>query len=109
KEEDLRFRGERAVVVDWKNVPSIPNEVLEWYHRICDVSGREVEGQADLAGYADLDERRLEALRQRYAVDLAVVERANAPKLAGHAVLYSNAGYTVFEALPAGAKTPASR
>lgn len=109
EEEDLRFRGERAVVVDWKNVPSIPSEVLEWYRRICDVAGREVKAEADLAGYAELDPRRLEALRRRYAFDFAVVEHAAAAKLAGYSAVYSNAGYTVFDALPDGAKTRAER
>lgn len=109
EEEDLRFRGERAVVVDWKNVPSIPGEVLEWYRRICDVAGRRVDVEADLAGYAALDAPRLAALRQRYGVDFAVVEREHAARLAGYASVYSNANYVVFDASPPGAKAHASR
>jgi hypothetical protein len=109
KEETLRFRGERAVVIDWKSTPSIPAQILEWYRRICDVAGREVHGEADLAGYARLDPPRLAALRQRYAVDFAVVERKDAAKLAGYTAVYSNTDYTVFDALPDGAKTHAER
>jgi hypothetical protein len=109
EEETLRFRGERAVVIDWKSVPSIPSQILEWYRRIGDVAGRDVQRESDLANYAELDTRRLEALRQRYGVDFAVVERRNAAKLVGFTAVYSNAGYIVFDARPDGAKTHAER
>jgi len=109
KEETLRFRGERAVVVDWKSAPSIPGQILEWYRRINDVAGVEVRREADLDHYAELDPIRLEALRKRYAIDFAVVEQKDAAKLADYTAVYSNTGYTVFDALPNRAKTHAER
>jgi len=109
EEETLRFRGERAVVVDWKSIPSVPNEILEWYRRISDVAGRKVEHEADLEGYDALDPERLEALRRRYGFDFVVVARPHAKNLAGYAARYSNAGYVVFDAERDGAKTHAAR
>lgn len=109
EEESLRFKGERAVVVDWKSSPSIPNEILEWYRRICDVAGRKVERESDLAGYDELDPPRLEALRERYGVDFAVVMRKQAWRLPGYAAAYANSEYVVFDALPDTAKTRAER
>ncbi len=109
EEETLRLRGERAVVIDWKSVPSIPSQILEWYRRICDVAGREVQREADLANYARLDPPRLEALRRRYGVDFAVVERPDATKLTGYTPVYSNPGYVVFDAVPERANAHAER
>jgi hypothetical protein len=95
-EETLRFWGERAIVVDWKGVPAVPREVLEWYRRLGDVLGqRDVRGEADLARYAELDPSRLEALRARYGFDFVVVRRAQAARFADYPRAYENAGFVV--------------
>jgi hypothetical protein len=96
EEETLRFWGERAIVVDWKGNPAIPSEILEWYRRIGDVVGRrEVRSEADLAGYANLDGVRLEALRARYGFDFCVVRREHAGAFGDYARAYENADYVV--------------
>ena len=38
--ETMRFHGQRAIVVDWKSNPIVPEEVLEWHQRLKDVTGR---------------------------------------------------------------------
>jgi len=77
-EEDLRFQCRRAIVVDWKSPPALPSEVLEWFDRIENVSGRHpVLGDADLTGYEQLDAPRVAKLRARYGVDYVVVERGH--------------------------------
>ena len=47
--EGTRFLGQRAIVVDWKAVPLIPTELLGWYERLCDVTGRHVGGSGRAA------------------------------------------------------------
>jgi hypothetical protein len=95
-EETLRFSGERAIVVDWKSMPALPHEVLEWYRRIGDVVGRQhIQGEADLAGYDELDARRLEALRARYGLDYAVVRRAHAARFDSYPRAYENRAFLV--------------
>ena len=95
-EETLRFWGERAVVVDWKGIPALPSEVLEWYRRMGDVLGeRDVKSEADVARYAELDRARLEALRRRYGFDFAVVRRAVAARFESYERVYENAAFVV--------------
>ena len=77
----------------------LPSELLEWYRRLCDVTGRrEVRGVGDLSGYAELDTKRLETLRSRYGVDLVVVRREHAERLRALARVYENAEYVVLRA-----------
>ncbi|HEX3776480.1 MAG TPA: DUF6798 domain-containing protein, partial [Polyangiaceae bacterium] len=73
--DGARFLGERAIVVDWKAVPLIPSELLVWYARLCDVTGRRVQSSKDLAGYQTLDSARLSELETKYHPDYVVVRR----------------------------------
>jgi uncharacterized protein DUF6798 len=78
QEDELRLRCQRAIVVDWKSNPAVPSEVLEWYKRIEDVTGRRpFRREADLDGYQELDASRVASLRQRYGIDYVVVERGH--------------------------------
>jgi hypothetical protein len=77
REIDLRMRCRRAIVVDWME-PARSSEILEWYARLEDVTGRHpFRGAADLQGYEELDAQRLARLRQRYGVDYVVVTRGH--------------------------------
>ena len=58
--ETLRYHSQRAIVVDWKSNPIVPDEVLEWHRRLEDVCGRPVRGAGDLGGYDAMDKARLE-------------------------------------------------
>ena len=94
-EEELRFQCQRAIVVDWKSNPAMPDEVLSWFDRIEDVTGRRpFRTDADLAGYDDLDTARVAALRKRYGIDYVVVERNHALNLA--APVFSNSRFLVY-------------
>ncbi len=73
--EDARFWGQRAIVVDWKAVPLIPTELLDWYERLCDVTGRRVNGTGDLGGYNTLDGERLALVVSKYHPDYLVLRR----------------------------------
>jgi len=76
-EDDIRLHCRRAVVVDWM-APARPAEVLEWYARLEDVTGRHpFRGAADLDGYEELDAERLARLRDRYGLDYVVVTRGH--------------------------------
>jgi len=82
-EDDIRLHCQRAVVVDWMS-PARPSEVLEWYARLEDVTGRHPFRSADdLAGYEELNAERLTHLRERYGVNYAVVTRGHELTFAG--------------------------
>jgi hypothetical protein len=96
--ETARFHGQRAIVVDWKSNPAVPGEVLEWYRRLEDVTGRSpLRGEGDLRGYDSLDVRRLERLRTRYAIDYVVVRRGRERFLSGLRTVFRNGAFTVLD------------
>jgi hypothetical protein len=97
-DEFIRFLGERAIVVDWKAVPALPSEILDWHRRIQDVTGRmELRGPEDLRGYWGLDERRLVPLRARYGVRYVVVRREHEHALGKYQRAFENARFVVFD------------
>ena len=101
-----RFLGQRAIVVDWKAVPLIPSELLVWYERLCDVTGRQLGSSADLGGYQGLDLERLRRLVPKYHPDYVVVRRGNERRFPGFPVVYQNNGFAVLK-LEAAALAPA--
>ncbi|MEI9947610.1 MAG: DUF6798 domain-containing protein [Pseudomonadota bacterium] len=77
RENDIRMRCRRAIVVDWME-PARSSEILEWYARLEDVTGhRPFRGALDLQGYEELDAKRLARLRKRYGLDYVVVTRGH--------------------------------
>jgi len=95
--EGARFLGQRAIVVDWKAVPLIPTELLEWYARLCDVTGREVKGSGDMAGYRSIDPERLALIVSKYHPDYMVLRRGDERRFENLPVVYQNSGYSVLK------------
>jgi hypothetical protein len=95
--EGARFLGQRAIVVDWKAVPLIPTELLGWYERLCDVTGRHVNGSGDLGGYNSLDGERLALLSSKYHPDYLVLRRGGERRFTELPVIYQNGGYSVLK------------
>ena len=93
--EGARYLGQRAIVVDWKAVPLIPTELLGWYERLCDVTGREVKSSGDLSGYGSLDQERLALIVRRYHADYVVLRRGGERRFADLPVVYQNGAYSV--------------
>lgn len=96
--DKVRFQSQRAIVVDWKSCPFLPDEVLEWHQRMKDVTGRPgFAGSGDLAGYNSLDKTRLEALRVKYELDYVVVRRGREAALGEHRVAHANGAFVVLD------------
>ena len=94
-EDELRFRCERAIVVDWKSLPVVADELLAWFDRLEDVTGRRpFRSEADLAGYDELDVARVIALRKRYGFEYVVTERGRPLNLS--APVFSNSHFLVY-------------
>jgi hypothetical protein len=94
--EAFRLLSRRAIVVDWKGVPAIPTELVEWLRRLRDVSGRPSLTTADeLKGYDAMDPARLEQLHARYRFEYVVVRRGTETRLAGYPRAYENASFVV--------------
>ena len=98
--EGLRFMAQRAIVVDWKAVPLIPTELLIWYQRLCDVTGREVKGSGDMGGYNSIDPERLALLVSKYHPDYMVLRRGSESRFEGLPVVYRNSAYSVLKIVP---------
>lgn len=80
--EYVRFQCQRAIVVDWKSAPMVPEEVLAWQKRMQDVTGRRpLRSSADMAGYAELTPQRLATLRASYGFDYVVADSSRQPAL----------------------------
>jgi hypothetical protein len=96
--ERFRLASERAIVVDWKASTYAPSELVEWYHRLEDVSGRRDFHTRDevVGGYDAMDRTRLESLRAKYHLTYAVVGRGHEGAL-GHRVVYSNGQFAVID------------
>jgi hypothetical protein len=101
--EGLRYLGQRAIVVDWKAVPLIPTELLGWYERLCDVTGRHVGGLNDMAGYGSLDPERLALIVSKYHPDYLIVRRGAERRFPDLQVAFKNGGYSVLKVAPAAA------
>jgi len=95
--EGARFLGQRAIVVDWKAVPLIPTELLGWYERLCDVTGRQVKGSSDLGGYGSIDPGRLSLIVDKYHPDYMVLRRGGERRFPELPVVYQNSGYFVLK------------
>ncbi len=107
--EAFRLLSERAIVVNWKGVPAIPSELIDWLGRLRDVSGRpNLRTMEELAGYDSLDAERLERLRRRYGFDYVVVRRGHEAALAAYPTVYANARFVVLRAAKAPTTGPAS-
>jgi hypothetical protein len=97
--QDFRLNSQRAVVVDWKSPPIMPDEVMEWYQRISDITGTpniNSPKQAKLK-YTLMDKRRLSAIKTKYSIDYAVFysNKKHIKELGD--VIFNNAKYTVIE------------
>ena len=96
--ERFRLASERPIVVDWKGVPYAPRDLLEWYARLEEVSGKRGFRSRDevVAGYEGMDGGRLDRLREKYHLSYAVVSRGREAGL-GHRVAWANAQFTVVD------------
>lgn len=96
--EKMRYHSQRSIVVDWKSNPLIPGELLEWYKRMEDVTGRKgFGGMRDLDGYNSMDRARLDLLRARYGLDFVVVRRNREATLGALPVAHRNNAFVVLD------------
>ena len=96
--ENFRLHGERAVVVDWKSTSVEPKSIVEWYRRICNISGNDsVTSQDDACkSYSLMTDERLSFLAQKYQVQYAVFWKTALPKDLRKEIVYSNSLFVVY-------------
>jgi hypothetical protein len=95
REDDLRFQCRRSIVIDWK-APALPDEILAWYERLEDVTGRRpFRTDADLEGYDQMTPARAYALHDKYGPDYVVVKRGHELAL-GVAPVFSGLRFVVY-------------
>jgi hypothetical protein len=100
-DEYARYCGERAIVVDWKSIPAVPAEILDWYQRLKDVTGKDrIDSAADLNGYDQLDATRVARLKTRYGITHVVARRGHEQALSTYSRVFENRAFVVFDVRP---------
>lgn len=100
----FRLYAGRAIVVDAKNPPFRPDEILEWYHRLEVVNGGKILlttnelilGSGIDRGYNSLTETSLDNIVRAYGVDYAVFQKATAGAALPKDIVFQNDKYVVF-------------
>jgi len=102
--EDFRLLGQRAVVVDWKSTPIMPGELIDWYQRLTDVSGREVRNAKDaVSGYRSQDLLQLKKLASRFGADYIVVDKRSKLAGQGEQPIFADERFSVYASASASA------
>jgi hypothetical protein len=97
-DEFVRYCGERAIVVDWKCIPGIPAEILDWHQRLKDVTGKNrIDSADDLEGYDELGAARLAELKARYGITYVVVRRGHEQALSSYSRVFEDATFVAFD------------
>jgi hypothetical protein len=98
--QTFRLLAERAIIVDWKSHPYVPDELVEWYHRLEAVSGTShpTSREEVVEGYRNLTRTRLESIALEYPFDFAVVpSQRPADAWGGWKGVYRNDEWTVLQ------------
>jgi len=94
----FRLGARRAVLADWKCMPLLPHDQMEWLKRNECLAGRPISSEADsLAGYAEMDAARARTLSLEFGCQYVVVDRnigSRSLKPLQH--VYSNTRFDVF-------------
>lgn len=95
----FRLEARRAILADWKCMPLLPHDQLEWMRRQERLAGRAVSGEADaIEGYSAMDETRALVLAREYACNYLVVDKnLGGAQLKSLRQLYSNGRFDVYE------------
>ncbi len=110
QETDFRLYAQRAIVVNFKHVPQLSGEIIQWKQRLLDVLGvSDVSGfprdyTQTLAAIGSLYENRpaaeLAAVAHKYGARYIVVDHDLGPQLAGAIVFHlKNNPYFVYDLL----------
>lgn len=94
----FRLFGERAVVADWKGRPLRPDELLEWYRRMTEISGADHMGRTTLLeeGYGMMTADRLHAVSKKYGVDYVVARRGTPLADLPVGLAFENTDFVIF-------------
>lgn len=94
----FRLGAERAVVIDWKCMPVLPCDTVEWYCRHVAVCGVDFASpQEAMQGYRALDAKRARTLQATYGARYMVVEKEHEGDLNGLRGVYEGEGYRVLQ------------
>ena len=94
----FRLLGERAVVADTKSPPLYPDELVEWYRRLCAMVDAPdmATHEAVEARWDTLTADPLLAAARRFAVDYVLLYKQRSPARLAQPVAFENAGYVVY-------------
>src|SRR5262249_27630446 len=96
----FRLEARRAVVVDWKCLPLLPRDQLEWLRRHEQQSGGLISSGADaIRGYAAMDARRAARLSRDFGAEYIVIPfQSSSTREQGMTEVFRNSHYRVLSA-----------
>jgi len=98
----FRLETGRAVIADWKCMPLLPSDQLEWRRRIECLAGRTIHSfEEAMDGYAGTDAGRAASWAKEFGCEFVVVERRHQGDMAGWPIAFRNEGYEVRRLRPA--------
>jgi len=94
----FRLLGERAVVADTKSPPLYPDEIVEWYRRLCAMvdAPEMATHEAVEARWDTLAADQLVAAAHRFDVDYVLLYKGRSPARLTLPVAFENADYVVY-------------
>lgn len=98
----FRLGTGRAVVIDWKCMPILPRDTVEWYHRLADVCGGRFDDLAQASnGYCRLTAGRAARIAETYHARYVVTFNAHhTGDLSPLPCVYHNPTFSVHEVEP---------
>ena len=94
----FRLFGERAVVADRKGISLRPDDLLEWYRRMTEISGADHMGRKTLMeeGYGMMTADRLHAVSEKYGIDYVVARRGTPLADLPMVLAFENTDFVIF-------------
>jgi hypothetical protein len=100
--DGFRYFAQRAVVVEWKNIPFDKLMLIEWYKRLSDVSMVSNPKSLKLVddGYHGLTESDLQKLASKYSAGFAIFNKAKRHPTLDSKVVFENESFYVTSLRP---------
>jgi hypothetical protein len=97
--DDFRITSKRSIVVDWRSTPILPDELVQWYERIVDVSGGfDIQNEYEcLQRYHSLRLVDIETIRNKYHPDYAVFLRNELKQDYNYPIVFQNDKFLIYQ------------
>jgi hypothetical protein len=94
--ENFRMFAQRSIVVDWKSTPILPDELIQWYERLNDISGKIVLNRFEsVKGFHNLSNNQLNFILSKYNPDYGIFRKKLLAFSTESPIVFQNEQYVV--------------